>query len=455
MPPKARNALRGPGRKAVTAEATLDATPAKRGRPAAKADAVEVAVEPPKKRGRPAKAKAEEAEPAIQDMPQPKKRGRPSLHAPKPIAKEDTPKKSNGKAKKGVDFAEAVEEAPVPKKRGRPRKEETAGNAPVTPKRGRPAKTAALDLNRVTGSARVGKRSSPRSKPTKFAAAPPRQDPRVRSKLRTRIPQSKNNAEKEGAPIPARRGRPPKNATQTAAPKKAGSGRKAIDAAVAKPTKPTKPWAPRKMRGHTVRQIPDKYVAQVDQFLHELMEADSSDAAPGDDNEVEGDQDEAQDDMDPTSGPADDEGHEDGIVLSEQDREEYEQVREYSEGAGVDTDGQQDDAEDEHHEEEQEEQGEEVVVAQSDQSEERDDFDENMSGESDIPLQEIQPAMSMQGTIIMEQDVENGVAFGEEVHMEIAAGTSGSEDAQEPLSGEDKENVIYQPSRPSASLIFG
>jgi len=440
MPPKARNVLRGPGRKTTAAEPTLDATPAKRGRPAAKVDVVKVAAEPPKKRGRPAKAKAEEAQPAIQDTPQPKKRGRPSLHAPEPVANEEAPtKKSSAKAKKAVDSAEAAEEAPVPKKRGRPRKEETAGNALVTPKRGRPAKTATLNLNRVTGSVRVGKRASPRSKPTKIVAAPPRQDPRVRSKLRTRIPQSKNNAEEERAPVPARRGRPPKNATQTVAPKKAGGGHKAMNAALTKPTKPTKPLAPRKMRGHTVRQIPDKYVAQVDQFLHELMEAGSSDAAPGDNNEDE--QDEAQDDVDPTSGPADDEGHEDGTVSPEQDREEYQQVEEYSEGAGIDTDGQQDDAEDEHHDEDEDE----VVVAQSGQSEEHDDFDENMSGESGVPLQEVQLNMGMHGTTPMEQDSENDVAFGEEVRMEIAAETSGSEDAQEPLSGEDKENVVYEP----------
>lgn len=426
---KARNPLRGPGRKAAAAEATPDATPAKRGRPAAKADTVEVAVEPPKKRGRPAKAKAEEAAAATQDAPQAKKRGRPSMHAPKPMAEEE------------AATTEAAEEATAPRKRGRPRKEEAAADVPVTPKRGRPAKTAALDLNRVTGSTRVGKRTSPRSKPTKAVAAPPRQNARVRSKLRTRLPPAKNTTEEEPAPKPARRGRPPKNAAQAPAPKKT-TGRKAMDAAVAKP--PTRPLAPRKMRGHTVRQIPDKYVAQIDQFLYELMKAGPSDAAPVEDE---------QDNTEPTGAGADDQGDEDGLVSSEQDRDEYQDVGEYSDGAGIDADDQQDDAQDGHADED------EAVVAQSDQLEEHDqevsdDFDENMSGESDGPLQEVQPDMSMQETVLMEQDSEQGhVAVEEEVHMEIADETNGSEDTQALLSGEDKENLVQENSRPSASLF--
>jgi len=444
MAPKVRSPLRGPGRKAVAAKATPDVTPAKRGRPAAKADAVEVAVEPPKKRGRPAKAKAEEAEDATQDTPQPKKRGRPSMHA-----EEAAPGKAKGKAKvnrkaeKGEATTEAAEEVTAPRKRGRPRKEQAAA-APVTPKRGRPAKTAALDLNRVTGSTRVGKRTSPRSKPTKAVVVPPRQNARVRSKLRTRLPPARNTAEEEAAPKPAKRGRPPKNAAQAPAPKKT-TGRKAMDAAVAKPpTKPTRPLAPRKMRGHTVRQIPDKYIAQVDQFLHELMEAGSSDAAPVEDE---------QDNIESTSAGADDQGDENVLVSSEQDREEYQDVGEYSDGAGIDANDQQDDTQDGY-----EDEGE-AVVAQSDQLEDNDqelsdNFDENMSGQNDGPIQEVQPDMSMQETVLMEQDSEPGhVAYQEEVHMEIAVETNGSEDAQALLSGEDKENVIQENSRPSTSLF--
>ena len=445
MAPKARNPLRGPGRKAAAAEATPDATPAKRGRPAAKADTVEIAVEPPKKRGRPAKAKAEESEAATQDAPQPKKRGRPSMHAEEEAApdKGKGKGKGNGKAKKEVATTEAAEEAIAPRKRGRPRKEEAAADAPVTPKRGRPAKTAALDLHRVTGSTRVGKRTSPRFKPTKAVIVPPRQNARVRSKLRTRLPPVKNTAEEESARKPARRGRPPKNAAQPPAPKKT-TGRKAVDAAVTKPTKPTKPLAPRKMRGHTVRQIPDKYVARVDQFLHELMEADSSDAAPVEDE---------QDNMEPTSAGADDQGDEYGLDSSGQDREEYQDAGEYSDGAGIDADGQQDDAQDGYEDEDG------AVVAPSDQLEDHDqelsdDFDENMSGQSDGPLQEVQPDMSMQETVLMEQDSEPGhVAYQEEVHMEIAVETNGPEDAQALLSGEDKENFVQENSRPSVSLF--
>ncbi|CAE7186353.1 hypothetical protein P3342_008532 [Pyrenophora teres f. teres] len=445
MAPKARNALRGPGRKASAAEATP-----KRGRPAAKSDTVDAAIETPKKRGRPPKVRAEEPEAAIEDAPQPKKRGRPSLHASGPEAEQDAPKKGNGKTKKETEAAEAEEEAPVPKKRGRPRKEAATQDAPITPKRGRPAKAAALDLNRVVDS-RVGKRSSPRSKPTKAATAPSRQDPRMRSKLRTRLPPAKKIIEDQPAPQPARRGRPPKGAAKAAAPKKA-AGSKALDAGI---KKPTRPLAPRKMRGHTVRQIPDKYVAQVDQFLHGLMEADLSDESPGED-EGDGDgenQEEAQDDIDvlpeadmePTSGAADDEGHEGGLVSSEQDREEYadvEDMEELGEGAGNDTDSQQENAQDEYEEED------EVAVAQSDQLEEQDQelsdaVDENMSSEGDGPLRELQPDVSVQGISFIEQSSEDD---------NVAVEANGSEDAQ---SGEDKENVVHETSRPSAPLIFG
>ncbi|KAJ6214819.1 hypothetical protein PSV09DRAFT_2378347 [Bipolaris maydis] len=69
----------------------------------------------------------------------------------------------------------------------------------------------------------------------------------------------------EPAPPPARRGRPPKNTAQAPivplTKKKTPRGRKAAEVPVAKPTKPL---APHKIRGHTIRQIPNRYIVQAD-----------------------------------------------------------------------------------------------------------------------------------------------------------------------------------------------
>jgi hypothetical protein len=125
MPPKARsNALRGPGR--------LKRAPA--------ADTVAVAVDAPKKRGRPARnTTVEEPTPAPVAKDVPRKRGRPSLTAPEPVP-ESAPKKARGRPPKDATATtEAVEKAPK-KAPGRPRKD-----APV-------AAAAAMPLNRVAGS---------------------------------------------------------------------------------------------------------------------------------------------------------------------------------------------------------------------------------------------------------------------------------------------------------------
>lgn len=318
MPPKARNA---PGRRAAATEEAPIALPLKRGR-APKADAFEATLEPPKKRGRPVKAKAEE--PIVEAAPEPKKRGRPPKVAPEPAIEALVVKRGRGRPKKEV--LSAQEEVAVKNRRGRPPKTDVIADAPpATRKPGRPARTAAIDLNRVVGSSRIGKRSSPRTK-AKAEPVARRLDPRVRSKLRIRLPPAKKTitAESVTKPVPkptSRRGRPPNNTVS--APK---------EPAVVKPAKPAKPLAPRKMRGHTVRQIPDRYVAQVDEYLQELIEADAS--------PVEEEQ--AEDEIQGEDGSIAEDAAEDGqdaLVSSEQDREQY---QEYSDDGGIDVDGAED-----------------------------------------------------------------------------------------------------------------
>ena len=316
MPPKARTPR---GKAAAAVEEAPVALPMKRGR-AAKAnvaDAVDVVAEPPKKRSCPAKAQAKEP---VEAAPEPKKRGRQAKVAPEPVVEEAAVvavKKGRGRPKK--DAVTVQEEDALVKSRGRLKKEAVVEQALATPKRGRPAR-AAVDLYRVAGSPRISKRSSPRNtnkvKSVKPEPLARRLDPRMRSKLRTRLPPKKSEPVPQAAPKPTpRRGRPPKAAAAAAviAPKQV--------------TKPSKPQAPRKMRGHTVRQIPDRYIAQIDQYLHDLIEADESPTA------------EEQED----GAVVEVEDAQDALVSPEQDRDQY---QEDSDG-GIDMNGQQDLVEDE------------------------------------------------------------------------------------------------------------
>ncbi|KAI4669426.1 uncharacterized protein J4E79_001469 [Alternaria viburni] len=334
MPPKARTPR---GKAAAAVEEAPVALPMKRGR-AAKADVV---AEPPKKRGRPAKAQAEEP---VEAAPEPKKRGRQAKVAPEPTVEEEAAavvavKKGRGRPKK--DAVTVQEEDAPAKSRGRPKKEAVAEQAPATPKRGRPAR-AAVDLHRVAGSPRIGKRSSPRNT-NKTKPEPParRLDPRMRSKLRTRLPAKKSEPVPQPAPKPtSRRGRPPKAAAAVAviAPKQV--------------TKPSKPLAPRKMRGHTVRQIPDRYIAQIDQYLHDLIEADESPTAEEQEDGVVVEVEDAQD----------------ALVSSEQDRDQYQE----NSDAGIDMPGRQDLVEDE----------EDMQAVAALQQQERDEYAEDSPEEA-------------------------------------------------------------------------
>jgi hypothetical protein len=274
MPPKkATDALRGrgrPKRDAALEPAPAANAPAKRGR-AAKADVVEAPVkpvEPPKKRGRPGKAAVEETV-AVVEAP---KRGRRSLVAPEVAVQEEepTPKKRMGRPPKTQIAAKPAE---TPKKRaGRPAKADATIAVAVeetVKRRGRPAKNAAaVDLNRVAGSPRVTKsRARPAAKATTAAAAP-RIDPRVRSKLRTRVPQAQKVEQAVVAQPTKRRGRPAKAAVKVAPP--APIKAKATKAAAVKPV------APRKRRGYTTIEVPDRFASEVKRYLKELLEEETN-----------------------------------------------------------------------------------------------------------------------------------------------------------------------------------
>lgn len=426
MPPKARTPR---GKAAAAVEEAPVALPMKRGR-AAKADvidAADVVAEPPKKRGRPAKAQAEEP---VEAVPEPKKRGRKANVAPEPVIEEaPVVKKGRGRPKK--DAVTAQEEAPV-MSRGRPKKQAIAEPA-TPPKRGRPAR-AAVDLHRVNGSPRIGKRSSPRNNNNKVKLEPlaRRLDPRMRSKLRTRLPAKKSEPAPQPAPKPtSRRGRPPKAAAAIIPPKQVA--------------KPAKPLAPRKMRGHTVRQIPDRYIAQIDQYLHDLMEADESPVVE-----------QQEDDIVAEDG-------QDALVSSEQDQDQY---QEDSDG-GIDMDGQQDGVQDE--------EDMQAVVAQQQENEYDEDSPEEANND-EFPEQLHKDDQSPYPQESENENDENAEPVHEEVEMsmhdvEMEADADGNtllttidtdivvrddspDDGEDPFNTGEEDGLLSETPRSPAAAIF-
>ncbi|KAF3009649.1 hypothetical protein E8E13_007748 [Curvularia kusanoi] len=308
MPPKAQTTTRRvrAGRAAATEPAapvavtTAPSLPKKRGRP----PKVNGTVEPPKKRGRPAKVQTDET---IAQIDKAIKRGRRSVAAAEEVVAEaPVPRKKRGRPVKVTETIVAANEAAAPeaaapkKRGGRPRKEVVVVEAPATPKRrGR----APLDLTRVAGPSRVSKRTSPRSKPVAKippkASAAPRINPKMRSRLRHRAVPAEKSKKEIAQPVKKGRGRPKKVVVETEAPvpkKTLGRGRKASAptpaAGVKKVTARPKVAAPRKRRGYTALEVPDKFAAQIRQFLTELQAEDvaNAEAAAGladDEGEVE------------------------------------------------------------------------------------------------------------------------------------------------------------------------
>lgn len=277
MPTEAKTSTARRGRPAKGAAPVKSlGPPTKRGRVANSSASGAAPVELPKKRGRPAKTEVDEP---IAQIDNAIKRGRRSVAAAEEVVA-DAPvaiKKRVGRpAKPAVTVAAA---AAAPKKRaGRPPKQIVAAEAPATPKRrGRPA----LNLNRVAGSSRVAKRTSPRLEPT----AAPRINPKMRSHPRQRAgPVEKLTQAVK--PVKKARGRPRKIEVEVEAPaprKSVGRGRKpgvSIPAAPAKKvTARPKTAIPRKRRGYTSFEVADKFAAQVKQFIADLQAEDAANAA--------------------------------------------------------------------------------------------------------------------------------------------------------------------------------
>jgi hypothetical protein len=436
MPPKAQsNVRRGRGRpskRSAAPEPAPVANAVKRGR-VAKVDGAGAPTGTPKKRGRP--AKIQDGQPLAVD--EPLKRGRRSLAAPEaPVKDAPAPKKRMGRpAKKEITEASAPE--PTLKKRaGRPSKADAAVEEAIAiPKpRGRPVKNAAaaVNLSRVAGSPRVSKRSKPIPRATKAAIAP-RIDPRVRSKLRTRLPPAVKPTQEVVSQPKKRRGRPPKaNAAAAQAPSSnKGAGRKATKAAVAKPS------APRKRRGYMMLEIPDKFVAQVKQYLQELQDAETFPTPVQEETETEAEieagaeaEEEDQDmivEEDPhiTSATADD-GIGDAFVVAKQVADEE------------DFAGDQD--EDDMQEDMQEETVQDVIV-------EKDVEDEPTEVATEVDVQ-----MSVQEVVQMEQELNDADAL----QQELVAIESHNDEPSSSLNDKDMEAFIRDAeSRPSSGAIFG
>ncbi|KAF1363558.1 hypothetical protein EJ07DRAFT_152352 [Lizonia empirigonia] len=278
----------------------------KRGRPV-KEDIVEtVTAELPKKRSRPSIAKSDEP---IAQIDSAIKRGRRSLvAAEEAVAEAQAPKKRQGRPLKATNNAVSAE-AVAPKNRaGRPRKEVVAPEGPATPKRGR---RPALDLNRTAGSPRVTRRTSPRSKPVAKAfkvALAPRINPKMRSRLRQRTSSVKKVEQEAAQPAKKARGKPRKTEVEAPAPKKT-TGRKAtapvLAASPAKVTARPKTAAPRKRRGYTTFEVPDKFAAQVKQLVADLhAEAAANAAASAGEADDEGEEVEIEIELGPDDGSA-------------------------------------------------------------------------------------------------------------------------------------------------------
>jgi hypothetical protein len=191
------------------------------------------------------------------------------------------------------------------------------------------------------------------------------------------------------------------------------------------------------MRGHTVRQIPDRYIAQVDKYLLELMEANAS---LNTQEHVE----EAQEEDSIVA-----EYGQDALVSSEQDREEY---QEYSNDGGVDMDGQQNGIQDEEDMQAIVTQQEEYNNELLDEHRENDELPEGESenDENAEPVHQIQ--ISIQEDVEMEQDADSNVVHAE-IETDIVVRDDSPEDGQDLLNGEE-DGLISGTPRPSATAVF-
>jgi hypothetical protein len=197
------------------------------------------------------------------------------------------------------------------------------------------------------------------------------------------------------------------------------------------------------MRGHTLRQIPDRYVAQVDRYLQDLIEADES---PIEEEQLEEIEEEQEED-----GLVVEEAVEDGqdvLVSSEQDREQY---QDYSDDGGVGMDGQQDGVQDD--------KDNQAVVAQQDE-EGAEELPEGVNNdevpEDDAQSENAEPMprieMSVQENVDMEQD--GAVNVHTEVNTEMVVPENISEDGMDFFHGAEEDGLISGTPAPPAAVIF-
>jgi hypothetical protein len=104
-------------------------------------------------------------------------------------------------------------------------------------------------------------------------------NPKMRSRLRVR--QAPVVEEREEAPAPVKRRRGPSKAVaEAAAPKKTVGRPRTSATAKAVPKAAPKVAAPRKRRGYTTVEVPDKFVLLVKQLIKDQLAADAAIAAP-------------------------------------------------------------------------------------------------------------------------------------------------------------------------------
>jgi hypothetical protein len=207
------------------------------------------------------------------------------------------------------------------------------------------------------------------------------------------------------------------------------------------------------MRGHTLRQIPDQYVAQVDQYLQDLIEADES---PVDEEQLEEIDEEQEEDGLVVEDVVED--GQDVLVSSEQDREQY---QDYSDDGGVGMDGQQDGVQDDEDNPavvtQQDEEGAEELPEGVNNDEVPEQINEiHVVPEDDAQSENAEPMprieMSVQEVVDMEQD--GAVNVHTEVDTEMVVPENISEDGMDFFHGAEEDGLISGTPAPPAAVIF-
>jgi hypothetical protein len=199
------------------------------------------------------------------------------------------------------------------------------------------------------------------------------------------------------------------------------------------------------VRGHTVRQIPDRYLAQVDKYLHELIDADKS---PIDEEHVEI---EVEEEVQEEDGVVAEDGQ-DALVSSEQDRDQY---QEYSDDGGIDMHGQQDGAE--------EDEDMQAVLAQDGEEDDEElpddvEFPEEINGDNQFPeddAENVEPVQQVEMSVHEDLVVEDDECIVHaEVDAEIMVRENSDDNGQDIFNDEEETELISGTPGPPATAIF-